>query len=68
MQARGNPNVDLISGQRLAGNCCSAAGIVLADPPHRQTGTPPAAMINSRGVYSQRMPTTGRPDFFAAVA
>ena len=42
--------------------------MVSAEPPQRQTGTPPAAMIISRGVNSQRMPTTGLPADLAALA
>jgi len=57
-----------MSGQRLAGSRSSAAGMVLAEPPQRQTGTPPAARISSRGVYSQRMPTIGLPAAFASQA
>ena len=63
-----NPNVDLISGQRLTGRCSSAGAIISADPPHRHTGTAPAARISSRGVNSHMIPTMPRPDSFAAEA
>ena len=43
-------------------------GMVAADPPHRQTGTAPAARMISRGVNSHMMPTMGRPCVLAASA
>ena len=41
---------------------------ISAEPPQRQTGTPPAAIINSLGVYSHIMPTIFLPSSLAAVA
>jgi len=50
------------------GRCCSAAGIVFAEPPHRHTGTAPAAMMSSLGVNSHRIPTIGLPAALWALA